>query len=94
VWRRVDRIAFLLIIFYIFGGGAQVFSMWPWLSWNSLCRLGWPASHRDRPYLYLLSAGIKSLYHQAPSLPSSLSLKAFLRNLDFVSKDVWSRSND
>jgi hypothetical protein len=32
----------------LFGGGGgcfflrQGFSVWPWLSWNSLCRPGWP----------------------------------------------------
>ena len=43
------------------------FSMYPLLSWNSLCRLGWPWTHRDFTYLYLSSAGIKGMHHYCPA---------------------------
>jgi hypothetical protein len=40
----------------------QSFSLWPWLSWNSLCSLGWPRI--PRPTCFCLpSAGIKGVCH-------------------------------
>jgi hypothetical protein len=35
-----------------------------WLSWNSLCRPGWPRTQKS-PCLCLLSAGIKGVRHHA-----------------------------
>jgi hypothetical protein len=37
----------------------QVFSVYPWLSWNSLCRPGWPQTQK----FCLPSAGIKGTRH-------------------------------
>lgn len=34
-------------------------TMYPWLTWNSLCSPGWLHVHRDLSVLCLLSAGIK-----------------------------------
>ena len=38
------------------------FSVYPWLSWNSLCRSGWPQTHKST-CLCLTSAGSKSVHH-------------------------------
>jgi hypothetical protein len=46
----------------------QGFSVSPWLSWNSLCRPGWPQTQKPTCLclcLCLLSAGIKGLRHNA-----------------------------
>jgi hypothetical protein len=42
----------------------QGFSLKPWLSWNSLCRPGWPQTQRST-CLCLPSAGIKGVRHHA-----------------------------
>jgi hypothetical protein len=47
-----------------FGFSRQGFSVEPWLSWNSLCRPGWPPTQKST-CLCLPSAGIKGMYHQA-----------------------------
>jgi hypothetical protein len=43
----------------------QGFSVYPWLSWNSLCRPGWPQTQKSA-CLCLPSAGIKGVCHHAP----------------------------
>jgi hypothetical protein len=40
----------------------QDFSAWPWLSWNSLGRPGWPRTQKSA-CLCLPSAGIKGVRH-------------------------------
>jgi hypothetical protein len=40
----------------------QSFSVQPWLSWNSLCRPGWPRTQKFA-CLCLPSAGIKGVRH-------------------------------
>jgi hypothetical protein len=40
----------------------QGFSVQPWLSWNSLCRPGWPRTQKSTS-LCLSSAGIKGVRH-------------------------------
>jgi hypothetical protein len=47
------------------------FSVYPWLSWNSLCRSGWPPTHKSA-CLCLLSVGIKGMCHRCPALPCCL----------------------
>jgi hypothetical protein len=42
----------------------QGFSVYPWLSWNSLCRPGWPRTQKSA-CLCLQSAGIKGVRHHA-----------------------------
>jgi hypothetical protein len=44
----------------------QGFSVQPWLSWNSLCRPGWPGT-RKSTCLCLPSAGIKGVRHHHPA---------------------------
>jgi hypothetical protein len=56
--RRGKKIFFL--IFFCFT--RQGFSVKPWLSWNSLCRPGWPRTQRSA-CLCLPSAGIKGMCH-------------------------------
>jgi hypothetical protein len=46
---------FLVLVFL-----RQGFSVWPWLSWNSLCRPGWPRTQKSA-CLCLPSAGIKGM---------------------------------
>ena len=40
------------------------FTVWPWLSWNLLCRPGWPWTQKSS-CLCLPSAGIKGVRHHA-----------------------------
>jgi hypothetical protein len=44
----------------------QGFSVYPWLSWNSLCRSGWPQTQKST-CLCLPSSEIKGMCH--PPLP-------------------------
>jgi hypothetical protein len=59
--------------FFCFGGGGvglfsrQGFSVQPWLSWNSLCRPGWPRTQKSA-CLCLPSAGIKGVRHHRPAV--------------------------
>jgi hypothetical protein len=48
---------FSLLVFSRHGLSVQ-----PWLSWNSLCRLGWPRTQKPA-CLCLPSAGIKGVHH-------------------------------
>jgi hypothetical protein len=59
----------LVFLFFCFGFGffgflRQDFSVYPWLSWNSLCRPGWPRTQKSS-FLCLPSAGIKGMHHHA-----------------------------
>jgi hypothetical protein len=47
-------------LFFFFS--RQGFSVYPWLSWNSLCRPGWPPTQKFA-CLCLPSAGIKGVCH-------------------------------
>ena len=47
------------------------FSVHLWLSWNSLCRPGWPQTHRDPPASVSLSAEIKGVRHHPAHLGDS-----------------------
>jgi hypothetical protein len=49
-----------------FGFSRQGFSLQPWLSWNSLCRPGWPGTQKSA-CLCLPSAGIKGVRHHHPA---------------------------
>jgi hypothetical protein len=42
------RIKVFNVMGFVFCGLWQGSSMWPWLSWNVLCRPRWPQTHRDR----------------------------------------------
>ena len=62
-WSRHSvHIFFLLLLFLVFP--RQGFSVQPWLSWNSLCRPGWPQTQKSA-CLCLPSAGIKGVCHHA-----------------------------
>jgi hypothetical protein len=39
---RINIISFNFVLFCL----RQGFSVWPWLSWNSLCRPGWPRTQK------------------------------------------------
>jgi hypothetical protein len=41
--------------------------VYPWLSWNSLCRPGWPPTQKSA-CLCLPNAGIKGVRHHRPAL--------------------------
>ena len=51
-----------VILSLSFFSSRQGFFVYPWLSWNSLCRPDWPRSQRSS-CLYLLRAGIKGVRH-------------------------------
>jgi hypothetical protein len=71
-----DRIKFeyleiKAIYFFSFFFPRQGFSVKPWLSWNSLCRPGWPQTQKSA-CLCLTSAGIKGVCHYGPANKSNL----------------------
>jgi hypothetical protein len=49
-----------LLTYLLIGFSRQVFSVYPWMSWNSLCRPGCPLTQKSS-CLCLLSAGIKGM---------------------------------
>jgi fatty acid desaturase len=53
---------FVLICFVLFCFSRQGFSVQPWLSWNSLCRPGWPQTQKSACFC-LPIAGIKGMCH-------------------------------
>jgi hypothetical protein len=59
VWEDVSSLWWALLVVFFFGFSRQGFSVWPWLSWNSLCRPGCPQT-RKSTCLCLPSAGINS----------------------------------
>ena len=60
-WIHLCACGFFLFLFLL----RQDFSVYLWLSWNSLCRRGWPWTHRDQPASASLSAGAKGVcYHR------------------------------
>jgi hypothetical protein len=56
----------LFLFYFIFGFSRQGFSVEPWLSWNSLCRPGWPPTQKSAS-LYLPNVGIKGVRHHCPA---------------------------
>jgi hypothetical protein len=67
---RVGFFVCLFVCFVCFGFlffSRQGFSVQPWLSWNSLCRPGWPRS-QEFTCLCLPSAGIKGVCATTPAL--------------------------
>jgi hypothetical protein len=61
--RTIQRInktrsCFLFCFCFCCCSSRQGFSVWPWLSWNSLCRPGWPPTQKSA-CLCLPSAKIK-----------------------------------
>jgi hypothetical protein len=73
----------------------QSFSVYLWLSWNLLCRLGWPWTHKDQT-----SFGIKGMHHQHPatkytfkrmmvSLLSRMASHDFLCSNDPPASALW-----
>jgi hypothetical protein len=56
---------FCLFLFFFFFS-RQGFSVYPWLSWNSLYRPGWPWTQKS-DCLCLPSAGIKGSCHHRPA---------------------------
>ena len=55
---------FVLLLLLLFS--RQGFSVQPWLSWNSLCRPGWPQTQKSA-CLCLPCAGIKGVRHHHPA---------------------------
>jgi hypothetical protein len=55
-------LSFILFIYLFIYFSRQGFSVYPWLSWNSLCRPGWPRTHKSA-CLCPPSAGIKGMRH-------------------------------
>jgi hypothetical protein len=74
-WLQKNMIKFFVCLvgwFFAFVYSRQGFSMWPLLSWNSLCKPGWPRTHRDSSCLCLESAGIKGIYYWAGEMAQRL----------------------
>jgi hypothetical protein len=72
----------ILFYFFFFFFLRQGFSVLPWLSWNSLCRPGWPRTQKSA-CLCLPSAGIQGVgHHTRPFLffETSPSLNVELTN--------------
>ena len=73
---------FFFFFFSFFGFSRQGFSVLPWLSWNSLCRPGWPRTQKSA-CLCLPSAGIKGVRHHA----RLTSYFLFKLTVSLISKD-------
>jgi hypothetical protein len=82
-----------------FGFLRQCFSVYLWLSWNSLCRPGWPWTQKST-CLCLLRAGIKGVCHHA-RLHILLLILTLLHlsgktikaiSLNFLPKMIWIKS--
>jgi hypothetical protein len=56
----------LFLFFVLFFFLRQGFSVQPWLSWNSLCRPGWPRTQKSACSC-LPSAGVKGVRHHRPA---------------------------
>jgi hypothetical protein len=69
-WQETSfLVGWFLVFFFFWGGGCglrQGFSAQSWLSWNSLCRPGWPRTQRST-CLCLPSAGITGMRHHCPA---------------------------
>ena len=61
-WLRHIEDGFLFLCFFVFS--TQLLTVYPWLSWNSLYRPGWPPIQRSA-CPNLPSAGIKGLCREA-----------------------------
>jgi hypothetical protein len=59
------------------------FSVYPWLSWNSLCRPGWHQTQKSA-CLCLPSAGIKGVHHHCPARCLFISLCIHLISINDV----------
>jgi hypothetical protein len=60
-------ILFLCVCVCVWGGGFETGFLWvALLSWNSLCRPGWPRTQKSA-CLHLPSAEIKGVCHQCPA---------------------------
>jgi hypothetical protein len=72
---------FVLFCFVLsfFGGGGprQGFSVYPWLSWNSLCKPGLPRTQKST-CLCLPNSGIKGMHHHTWLLMSVLCKQSYL----------------
>jgi hypothetical protein len=64
---------FVLLLFIL----RQGFSVFPWLSWNSLCRPDWPWTQRSA-CLCLQSTGIKAVNHHILTYKSYFELSFIL----------------
>jgi hypothetical protein len=64
VWEFFGFCFLLLFIYFVFL--RQCFSVQPWLSWNSLCRPGWPQTQKST-CLCPPGGGIKGVRHHCPA---------------------------
>jgi hypothetical protein len=63
---RNTILPYMFFFFFFCNFSRQGFSVFPWLSWNSLCRPGWPWTQKSA-CLCLPSAGIKGVHHHCPA---------------------------
>lgn len=62
VFKKFLCFCFLFfVLIFIFWNGLTVY---PWLSWKSLCLPGWPRTHRNLPVFAIRVLGLKA-FHQA-----------------------------
>jgi hypothetical protein len=62
-WVETSHISRFFWFFFFVCFSRQGFSVYSWLSWNSLCRPGWPRTQKSA-CLCLQSAGIKGVRHR------------------------------
>jgi hypothetical protein len=74
-----------LFLFFVLGEGLKHgFSVYPWLSWNSLSTPGWPRTQKST-CLCLPSAGIKGMGHHTRLNPDfSMSFLATDEHYHFL----------
>jgi hypothetical protein len=68
------------------GFSRQGFSVYTWLSWNSLCRPGWPRTQKST-HLCLPSTGIKGVHHHFPATSKILNVSGICCNVFLFSSD-------
>jgi hypothetical protein len=88
-WGVVCLFVFVCLFVLVFGFSRQGFSVQPWLSWNLLCKPGWPWTQKSACLcLCLPSAGIKGVCHHALLLYSRVN--SWVKTLfDFVEWGRW-----
>jgi hypothetical protein len=64
--HTVKHQLYILFFFVVFVFSRQGFSVYLWLSWNSLCRPDWPQTQKST-CLCLPSAGTKGVRHRCPA---------------------------
>ena len=86
-YKEHDSAIYVLFFFFL-NFSRQGFSVFPWLSWNSLCRPGWPQTQKSA-CLCLPSARIKGVCHHCPAVLWFLIIPLFLLHRNLMGIATW-----